>query len=140
ENGRVLNEVKKGRYSWRRLIVPAGLRQDLEAFKKAMEAAGTLRRFLFAWPRPDKVEGWIKPEIHFIFKALQREMNEPRLRCNTLRKTCGQRLRRSGLDYFAIAQFLGHSATTCMRYYVQDCREDEAFDATTCKPVSLLAL
>jgi integrase len=142
--GRAINEVKAGRHSRRQLVVPDGLRAELETWRDDREKDGSLRRFLFAWPRPDKREGWIKPEISFIFKALKEELpnadgtvGDKRLVCNTLRKTCGQRLRRKGLDYFAIAQFLGHSATTCMRYYVEDCREDEAFDAVTCAPVRL---
>jgi integrase len=137
EGNRVLNEVKKGSFSHRRLILPADLARELEDCRESWGGTSA-RRFLFAYPRPDKPGGWIKPEISFIFKALKREMNEPRLVCNTLRKTCGQRLRRAGLDYFAIAQFLGHSATTCMRYYVSDCRDTEAFDPATCKPVQLI--
>lgn len=137
DGNKLINEVKRGVASARRLLLPAELWSELQAFRGREEQAGRLRRFIFAIEAPDRPCGWIKPEIHFIFKALKLELGDSRLVANTLRKTCGQRLRDKGLDYFAIAQFLGHSPTTCMRYYVQDCREDEAFDPATCKPVRL---
>lgn len=137
EGTRLINEVKRGVSSKRRLLVPADLWTQLEEYKAREEQAGRMRRFMFAIEAPDRQGGWMKPEIHFIFKALKLELGDNRLVANTLRKTCGQRLRDRGLDYFAIAQFLGHSPTTCMRYYVQDCREDEAFDPATCRPVKL---
>lgn len=133
----VINEVKKGSNSRRKLVVPASLWTELQEFKIREEKEGRLRRFVFAVEAPDVRGGWKKPEVHFIVKALKRELGDDRFVLNTLRKTCGQRLRRAGADYFAISQFLGHSATTCMRYYVQDCRDDEAFDPATCRPVSL---
>lgn len=137
-NGRrVLINAIKTRQSRRKLLVPADLWAELTSLRESLQAAGDLRRFLFAVRDDRTPHGWAKPEISFAFRALKDALAEPRLVCNTLRKTCGKNLRDQGLDYFAVAQFLGHSPQTTLQHYVSDCRQEEAFDPVSAKPVKL---
>lgn len=140
-NGRrVLINAIKTRQSRRKLLVPADLWAELQALREGLHAAGDLRRFLFAVRDDRTPHGWAKPEISFAFRALKEALAEPRLVCNTLRKTCGKNLRDAGLDYFAVAQFLGHSPQTTLQHYVSDCRQEEAFDPVNARPVKLAAI
>lgn len=134
-----VNSVKT-KQSRRKLLVPADLWTELQELREVLRKAGDVRPFLFA-QRDDSVRcGWRKPEISFAFKALKEAMAEPRLRCNTLRKTCLKNLRDKGLDLFQIAALAGHAPQTTMQWYVSEAREGEAFDPSTAQPVRIATL
>ncbi|MBX3459227.1 MAG: tyrosine-type recombinase/integrase [Planctomycetes bacterium] len=130
--------------SRRKLLVPAELWAELRAYQARQEserlAGETPAPFLFAVRDDRQACGWAKPEVSFIVRAMKEALGEPRFRLNTLRKTCGTNMRRDkSLDYFAVAQFLGHSPATTLKHYVKDAADDQAMDPATGKPVDLVA-